>query len=109
MVTIDEVRSYPEQWVDTSYLRTDGKTDYRERKEFGNRHVVFENGAYYGTVHVDKYNATDVPFGTINHAAYYVEEKTGIPKDAILVASIVLGLVTTYKTLKWAARNKGRY
>ena len=105
MVSIDEVRSHPEQWVDTSYLRLDGKLEYRERKEFGNRHVVFENDMYCGDEHIDKFNATDFPLGTINHATNYVEEKTGIPKDLVALGCIALGLFVGCKTGKWAYKN----
>ena len=109
VISIDEIKSYPKQWVDTSLLRNDGKIEYREQKEFGNRHVVFENGAFYGNVHVDKYNATDIPFGTINHATNYVEEKTGIPKDVVTIvgaiAGTALGLYAGHKALKWINKN----
>ena len=40
MISRDEVTSNSEQWSDTSYLRSDGKEEYRERKQFGNRHAI---------------------------------------------------------------------
>ena len=94
-----------ERWIDTSYIRTDGKEEFREKKEFGNRHAVFEKGALLGTVDYDKYNATDVPVGTIKHAAKYTEEKTGIP-EGLATLGIVLGLgYIGYKTVKYLAKN----
>lgn len=37
-----------ERWIYTSYLRSDGKEEFREKKEFGNRHAVFEKGSEWG-------------------------------------------------------------
>lgn len=88
-ITLDQVLSYPEQWVDTSYLRSDGKIEYRERKKFGNAHAVFERGQRYGVIHHDRYNATDFPVGTVRHASQFVEEKTGIPEKATTAAIAV--------------------
>lgn len=105
MISLDEVRSHPEQWTNTSYLRSDGKTEYREKKEFGNHHVVFDNGAYWGEVHYDKHNATDVPIGTVKHFSNYVEEKTGIPHGLVTLATIGLSLYVGYKAVKWAKNN----
>ena len=105
MISIDEVRSNPDQWTDTSYLRFDGKTEYRENKKYGNRHAVFDNGQFWGTVHTDQHNATDVPFGTVRHFSKYVEEKTSVPQ--ILTEGIIAGfaLYAGYKTTKWAYDN----
>jgi len=105
MISIDEVRSHPEQWVDTSYLCSDDKIEYREKKEFGDRHAVFDNGASWGDIHYDKYNATDVPVGTVKHFSNYVEEKTGIPQGLVTLATIAVGLYAGYKTVKWANNN----
>jgi hypothetical protein len=102
MISIDEVRSNPEQWTNTSYLHSDGKIEYREKKEFGNRHVIFDNGAYWGNVHYDKYNATDFPKGTTQHLSNYVEEKTGIPQMLVTIAIIGFSLYAGYKVVKWA-------
>ena len=93
-----------QQWTDTSYLRTDGKEEFRERKEFGNRHVVFENGSIWGEVHYDQYNATDFPKGTVSHASNYVEEKTGIPKGLITLAIVLGSAYVGYKTLKYLSK-----
>jgi hypothetical protein len=100
MISIDEVRSYPEQWDNTSHYRLDGKTEYREKIEFGNRHAVFEIDSSWGEFHVDQYNATDFPYGSINHASKWVEEKTGIPKDIVTVLGIIAAVYVGYKTLK---------
>ena len=85
-ITLHQVRSHPAQWIDTSYLRSDGKIEYRERKEFGNRHAVFERGQTYGAIHHDRYNATDFPAGTVRHASRFIEEKTGIPERVTTAA-----------------------
>jgi len=90
-----------EHWFHTSYLRGDGKEEFREKVQFGNRHAVFVRGEELGEVHDDEHNATDVPVGTIMHAAKYTEEKTGIPKGfAALGIVLSLGYVG-YKTLKY--------
>jgi len=105
MISIDEVRSHPEQWADTSYLRFDGKTEYREEKKFGNRHVVFDNGGFWGNIHYDQHNATDIPVGTTKHFSNYVEEKTGIPQGLVTLGVIAVGLFAGYKAIKWAEKN----
>ena len=88
------------RWIDTSYLRTDDKEEFRERKEFGSRHVVFDKNSSLGMIHYDEFNATDFPVGTINHFSNYVEEKTGIPK--ILTTVLTMGIVfyAGYKLLR---------
>lgn len=105
MISLDEVRSNPKQWINTSGLRLDGKTEYRERKEYGNRHAVFDNGAYWGEVHYDKHNATDIPVGTTKHFSNYVEEKTGIPQGLVTLATIGISLYAGYKVVKWTQKN----
>lgn len=93
-----------QQWADTSYLRTDGKEEFRERKEFGNRHVVFENGSIWGEVHYDQYNATNFPKGTVEHASNYVEEKTGIPQGLVTLGIVLAGAYVTYKAIKFISK-----
>ena len=105
MISIDEVRSHPEQWSNTSFVRSDDKTEYREKKEYGNKHVVFEKDALFGDVHYDQYNATDIPFGTVNHFSNYVEEKTSIPQGLVALATIGVSLYVGYKAVKWAKNN----
>ena len=105
MISIDEVRSHPEQWTNTSYVRSDDKIEYRERKEYGNRHVVFDNGAFLGNIHSDQHNATDVPVGTVKHFSNYIEEKTGIPQGLVTLATVGLSLYVGYKAVKWAQKN----
>ncbi|MCV0392761.1 MAG: hypothetical protein K5790_05635 [Nitrosopumilus sp.] len=105
MISIDEVRSHPEQWINTTALRSDDKIEYREKKEFGNRHVVFENGAFWGDIHYDQFNATDFPVGTVKHFSNYVEEKTGIPQGLVTLATIGVSLYAGYKAIKWADKN----
>lgn len=89
------------RWYDTSILRSDGNVEYREKKEFGNRHAVFEGGSLVGDVHVDKFNATDVPIGTIRHVSNYIEEKTGIPEPLTTLAIILGGGYLVYKAANW--------
>ena len=105
MISRDEVTSNSEQWADTSYLRSDGKEEYRERKQFGNRHAIFEPNALWGDIHYDQYNATDFPKETTQHFSNYVEEKTGIPQNVVTgaIVGIVAGLslYAGYKTAKW--------
>ena len=93
-ITLRQVLSHPARWIDTSYLRSDGKIEYRERKEFGNGHVVFERGQAYGTIHHDLYNATDFPVETVRHASHFVEEKTGIPERVTAAAISVVAVGT---------------
>ena len=94
-----------EKWIDTSYLRTDDKEEFRERAKYGNRHAVFEKGSQVGYAHIDKFNATDIPIGTINHTSNYVEEKTGIPQGLVALGVVALGLFAGYKAIKWAEKN----
>ena len=104
-ISIDEIYANRDRWVDTSFVRTDGKTEYREKTEFGNRHAVFELGATVGVVHIDLHNATDVPVGTIKHFTNYVEEKTGIPQsglDLLIALGVLYGV---YRLAKWGSKN----
>lgn len=94
-----------ERWTDTSYLRTDGKEEFREKKQFGNRHAVFDKGSQWGEVHYDKYNAIDVPSGTVNHFAKYTEEKIGIPQELVVLLIIVVGLAVVVQILRYLAKN----
>ena len=94
--TIADIMAERQRWYDTSFLRTDGKVEYREKAEFGNRHAVFENGSYVGNMHVDRFNATDVPVGTVRHAGKYVEEKTGIPEPLATLGIVLAGIGIAY-------------
>ena len=102
-ITIAEINAHRDRWIDTSFARADGKIEYREKKAFGNRHAVFENGARIGGVHIDSYNATDVPEGTIKHISNYAEEKTGIPQwlfNLLIVGGVLYG---GYRIAKWGS------
>ncbi len=103
-ISLNEILLHPERWGNTSYLRSDGKIEYRERKEYGNRHAVFNNeNSLWGETHIDKFNATNFPVGTIRHAGKYIEEKTGVPEKAVSLGIgllIVLALCVSYKSLK---------
>lgn len=100
MTLIHRSETKSNRWINTTYLRTDGKEEFRERKEFGNRHAVFMKGSEWGELHHDEYNATDFPIGTVNHTAKYVEEKTGIPQE-LATAGIIIGAgYIGYKILK---------
>ena len=99
-ISIYQIGAERERWQDTSFARPDGRIEYREKKEFGNRHAVFERGAYFGTVHHDQFNATDVPFGTIRHISNYVDEQTGIKHTLPIVGGLALGLYLLYRSSK---------
>ena len=104
MIFRKDVEEHPERWMNTSDIRSDNKKEYRERKEFGNRHVIFENGALYGIVHHDKYNATDFPVGTVQHVSKYTEEKTGIPAGLVTFGIIAVSAFLGYKAIKYVAK-----
>lgn len=93
-----------EKWYDTSFLRMDEKQEFREKKQYGNRHVVFNPGAVWGTIHYDKYNATDFPVGTIQHTSKYTEEKTGIPEGLVTLGIVAVSLFVGYKALKFISK-----
>jgi len=90
-----------ERWIDTSFLRSDVKEEFRERAKFGNRHAIFKKGSQWGYVHVDKHNATDFPSGTLNHAALYTNEQTGISEDIAKIGILGIGIYAAYKILKF--------
>ena len=108
IVLRNEVENHPQRWVNTSGVRSDGKEEYREIKEFGNRHAIFENGASYGTVHHDKYNATNFPVGTVQHVSKYTEEKTGIPAGLVTIGIAATTVADTaflgYKAIKYVSK-----
>jgi hypothetical protein len=88
------------RWINSTGLPPDGRQHFRERAQYGNRHAVFEPGADWGIVHLDEHNATDFPVGTLNHAAKYANEKTGVsePLAKVLIAGAALYL--GYRGLK---------
>jgi hypothetical protein len=86
--------------MNTSGLPQDGKQHYRELKQYGNRHAIFEPGAEWGIVHIDQHNATDFPTGTLNHLAKFANEKTGIPESAAKIGIVLLGLYGAYRLLR---------
>ena len=98
------VEGYPERWMNTSGVRSDSKEEYRERKEFGNRHAIFEKGSLFGEVHHDKYNATDFPVGTVQHVSNYTEEKTGIPAGLVTLGIVAVSAFLGYKAIKYVAK-----
>lgn len=95
----------PSRWQNTSIFRLDGKEEYRELPQHGNRHAVFSPGEEWGQVHTDKHNATDFPRGTLDHLALYTNEKTGIPEGIAKVALAAAGLYASYKILKFLGDN----
>lgn len=70
------MREFGTRWLGD--LRFDGKEGFREVEPYGNRHAVFEQGAEWGEVHYDQYNATTFPHGTVNHLAKWGNEQTGV-------------------------------
>lgn len=100
-ISIYEILSQPDRWENTSNYRLDGKIEYREKKEYGNRHAVFDSiYSEWGEVHIDEFNATNFPIGTVRHVSKYVEEKTGIPEWLISIATGALAIYVGYKALK---------
>jgi hypothetical protein len=79
IITRIEIMKQPERWV--RYINGEGKEVFREKKQFGNRHAIFEINSEIGIIHNDLYNATDVPVGTVNHIAKWSNEKFGLMKD----------------------------
>lgn len=83
------------RWMKTSIIRTDGLEEFREKPEFGNRHVIFELDSDWGEIHYDEYNALDFPNGTLDHLAKYTEEKTNIPekwaKGGLILGGLLVG------------------
>ena len=105
IVSRSDIEADRYRWHDTSFLRADGKTEYRERAGYGNLHAVFEKGSFIGDMHVDRFNATDFPMGTIRHASNYIEEKTGIPEPLLTGATILVGAYAAYKAAQWVDEN----
>lgn len=104
-ITRADIEASRSRWYDTSILRPDGNVEYREKKEFGSRHAVFESRSFVGDVHTDRFNATDAPLGTIRHVSNYVEEKTGIPEPLTTLAIILGGAYLGYKSANWIRDN----
>lgn len=93
------------RWTDTSIFRSDGKEEFRELPQYGNRHVVFPRNQEWGEVHYDEHNATDFPAGTLRHLGKYTNEKTGIPEDLATVGIGLAGIYGLYKLLKYLEDN----
>jgi len=94
-----------DRWIDTSFIRTDGKEEFREKPEYGNQHAVFESDTEWGEVHVDEYNAADFPFGTIDHLSKYTEERTGVPETIARGVIVLGGLILGAKLLNYLEDN----
>jgi len=90
----------PDQWANTTGFPPDGKEHFRELKQYGNRHAVFERGGTFGMVHCDQYNALDFPVGTLNHLAKYTNEKTGISENAARIGIAALAIYGAYRLFK---------
>ena len=100
MKTISRNEINNSRWINTSIIRLDGKEEFRELKEYGDRHAVFDVNSQIGYVHNDEYNVTNFPLGTINHFSNYVEEKTGIPKTWVEVGLGILAIFAACKLSK---------
>jgi len=90
-----------DRWTETSFLRSDGKREFREKPEFGNSHVVFFPNSEWGEEHIDQYNALDFPSGTVDHLAKYTEEKTGVPQTIAGAIIVLGGLILGAKLLQF--------
>ena len=53
-------------------------------EKYGNRHAKFINDKWL-EVHLDEYNATSFPVGTVNHLAKWGNEETGIDENVLRV------------------------
>ncbi len=91
----------PEEWINTSLARSDGKIEYRQRPKYGNLHALFEKNSEWGEIHNDEHNALDFPNGTVDHLAKYTNEKTSIPEDWASAGIVVGGLVVGAALLKY--------
>ena len=88
------------RWAETSYLRFDGKREFRERPQFGNVHVIFLKDSEWGNEHVDDFNALDFPNGTLDHFAKYTEEKTTIPHNIAKLGVVFVAIVVGAKLIQ---------
>jgi hypothetical protein len=86
-------------------LRFDGKEGFREVGQYGNRHAVFDQGAEWGEVHHDQYNATSFPTGTINHLAKWSKEQTGASEGFFRLLGWAGLFYGTYKLGKYLDEN----
>ena len=94
-ITRSEINRHPDRWV--RYTNGENKEVFREKKEFGNRHAIFDLSAETGIVHVDLYNALDFPIGTVNHIAKWTNEKFGINENVARIGLYAIGLYGAYK------------
>ncbi len=94
MITRNEIMKQPDRWL--RYVNGDKET-FREKKEFGNRHAIFDIGVEIGEVHADVYNALDFPIGTVNHVAKWMNEKFGINETVARVGLYAIGIYGAYK------------
>lgn len=98
IISRDEISREIDHWI--YYENLEGKKVFRELEDYGNRHVVFEKGSQFGTVHNDQYNATTFPVGTVNHIARWANEKSGVDEVIARLAIWGLGLFAAYKIAK---------
>jgi hypothetical protein len=84
-------------WTESTYYRWDGKREFRQEKQFGNWHVVFDKGASYGIGDEDKYNALGSPMDKFNHLSLFVSEQLGTSENVGRAAVAAGGLLL----LKW--------
>jgi hypothetical protein len=95
----------PSRWQNTSIFRPDGKEEYRELAQYGNRHAVFVPSEEWGEVHEDRHNATDFPRGTLDHLALYANERIGVPEEIAKVTLVAVAVYAGYKILKFIGDN----
>lgn len=98
-ISRSEIMNEIDHWF--RYENLEGKEVFRELEKFGNRHTVFEKNVDYGLVHLDQYNATSFPTGTVNHVAKWTNENTGIDEGLARLALWGIGLYAAYKTGKY--------
>jgi len=105
MTNIHRSEINSEVWIDTSLFAADGREHFREKKQFGNRHAVFDKGSDRGTVHYDQYNATDFPTGTVNHLANFMSQRTGANEDLGRIAIWLAGGYLAYRAIRCLAES----
>ena len=91
----------PTRWTNTTIFRLDGKEEFRELPQYGNRHAVFPRNQEWGEVHYDEHNATDFPVGTTRHLGKYTSVKTGLPENLATVGVALAGLYGLYKLAEY--------
>jgi hypothetical protein len=76
-----------------------GRREYRQKKSFGNWHVIFVNSEK-GVGHWDKYNATGSLEDKFNHLSMWVSEQLGISETMGKLIVVGISGLAASKVLK---------